>query len=180
MTREVAVLYRKQNEMTTMSEASELDVLRAILRQDFYSFVKKAFETLSPGQTFVPAWYIEAITHQLERVRRGDVKRLIINMPTRSLKSLTTSVAFPAFQLGNDHTQRIICASYAGELAYKLSNDFRTLLAADWYRELFPGVQVGRYKDSETEVELTARGSRLRHLHRRDADRPRWKRHYHR
>jgi len=144
-----------------MNEASEFDLFRAILRQDFYSFVKKAFETLSPGQAFVPAWYIEAITHQLERVRRGEIKRLIINMPPRSLKSLTTSVAFPAFLLGHDPTQRIICASYAGELAYKLANDFRTLLATPWYQELFPGVQVGRYKDSETEVELTARGSRL-------------------
>jgi predicted phage terminase large subunit-like protein len=144
-----------------MNEVSELEVFRAILRQDLYSFVKKAFETLSPGQKFVPAWYIKAITHQLERVRRGEIKRLIINMPPRSLKSLTTSVAFPAFLLGHDPTQRIICASYSGELAYKLSNDFRALLAAPWYRDLFPGTRVGRYKDSETEVELTGRGSRL-------------------
>jgi predicted phage terminase large subunit-like protein len=144
-----------------MNEVSELEVFRAILRQDLYSFVKKAFETLSPGQKFVPAGYIEAITYQLERVRRGEIKRLIINMPPRSLKSLTTSVAFPAFLLGHDPAQRIICASYSGELAYKLSNDFRTLLAAPWYRDIFPGTRVGPYKDSETEVELTARGSRL-------------------
>jgi predicted phage terminase large subunit-like protein len=144
-----------------MSEGSELELLRAILRQDLYRFVQKAFYTLSPGQKFVPAWYIEAITYQLERVRRGEIKRLIINMPPRSLKSQTTSVAFPAFVLGHDPTQRIICASYSGELAHKLSNDFRALIASPWYKKLFPGTRVGFYKDSETEIELTQRGSRL-------------------
>ena len=46
--------------------------------------------TLCPGQEFVRSWRIEAITYQLERVRRGEIKRLIINMivntPPRSLK----------------------------------------------------------------------------------------------
>jgi predicted phage terminase large subunit-like protein len=144
-----------------LSAVSDLELLRAILRRDLYSFVQKAFGTLSPGQNFTPGWYIEAITYQLERVRRGEIRRLIINMPPRSLKSITSSVAFPAFILGHDPTQRIICASYSGELAHKLSNDFRALLASRWYQEIFPGTRIGRYKDSETEIELTRRGSRL-------------------
>jgi hypothetical protein len=56
--------------------------------------------TLNPGQPYLPNWHIEAIAHQLNRVRRGKVTRLIINMPPRHLKSLTVSVAFPAFLLG--------------------------------------------------------------------------------
>jgi predicted phage terminase large subunit-like protein len=136
-------------------------LLNSILRQDFPSFVEKTFRTLSPGQTFVPEWYISAIAYQLERVRRGEIKRLIINLPPRSLKSIMTSVAFPAFILGHDPTRRIICASYSAELAHKHSNDFRALLEAPWYRELFPGTRIGRFKDSATEIELTLRGGRL-------------------
>jgi phage terminase large subunit-like protein len=45
-------------------------------------------------------------------------------------------------------------------LAKKLANDFRAVLEARWYRALFPNTRIGR-KDSETEIELTARGSRL-------------------
>ena len=56
--------------------------------------------TLNPGMPFLPNWHIKAIAYQLERVRRGEVNRLIINMPPRHLKSLTVSVAFPAFLLG--------------------------------------------------------------------------------
>jgi hypothetical protein len=85
---------------------------------------------------------------------------LIISLPPRSLKSLMTSVAFPAFILGHSPTRRIICASYSGELAFRHSNDFRAVLASPWYQEIFPGTRIGP-KDSETEIELTRRGFRL-------------------
>jgi hypothetical protein len=100
---------------------------------------------------------LRAIGRQLERVRCGDVRRLIVNLPPRSLKSIMASVAFPAFLLGHDRTQRIICVSYSGDLARKHANDFRALVEAPWYRALFPGARIGR-KDSETEIELAARG----------------------
>jgi predicted phage terminase large subunit-like protein len=132
----------------------------ALLRADFRPFLEKVFSTLSPGQIFIPAWHNEAIAYQLERVRRGENKRLIINMPPRSLKSVTASVAFPAFVLGHNPTRRIICVSYSGDLAKKHANDFRAIAEARWYRELFPGTRIGQ-KDSETEIELTERGFRL-------------------
>jgi hypothetical protein len=120
----------------------------------------KVFVTLEPGQAYVPNWHLEAIGYQLERVRRGEIMRLIINMPPRSLKSMTASVAFPAFVLGHNPTRRIICVSYSGDLAKKHANDFRAVLEAPWYRSVFPTARIGQ-KDSETEIELTARGSRL-------------------
>jgi hypothetical protein len=144
-----------------VSNISDRELLQAILRRDFYAFNQKAFDILSPGQIFVPDWCVDSLTHHLELVRQGKIKRLIINMPPRSLKSMTTSVAFPAFVLGHDPTQRIICASYSGELAHKLSNDFRAVVASPWYRSLFPETRIGRYKDSETEIEFTRRGTRL-------------------
>jgi predicted phage terminase large subunit-like protein len=137
------------------------NLLNAVLRQNLYSFTRKTFNMLNPGQPFVPEWYIQAITYQLERVRRAEIKRLIFNLPPRSLKSITASVAYPAFVLGHDPTLRIICASYSAELARKHSNDFRAILASAWYQALFPTTRIGPYKDSETEIELTRRGGRL-------------------
>jgi predicted phage terminase large subunit-like protein len=143
-----------------MRRLSEADLFDAILRRDFYSFGRKVFEILCPGQAFIPAWYIRAIAYQLERVRRGEIRRLIINIAPRSLKSIMASVAFPAFVLGHDPTQHFVCVSYSHELAYKLSNDFRTVLNSPWYRRIFPGTQIGSYKDSEAEIQLVTRGSR--------------------
>ena len=140
---------------------TEERLLQAVLRSNFTAFVQKSFNTLSPGQVFIPNWHIDAIAYQLDRVRRGEVRRLIINMPPRSLKSIMASVAFPAFVLGQVPSRRLICVSYSGELAKKHSNDFRALVESGWYQDLFPGTRVGPYKNSETEIELTERGYRL-------------------
>jgi hypothetical protein len=67
--------------------------------------------TLNPGQPYLPNWHISAIAYQLDRVRRGEINRLIINMPPRHLKSLTVSVAFPAFLLGHVSLLKIIPAN---------------------------------------------------------------------
>jgi predicted phage terminase large subunit-like protein len=142
--------------MTT--DARRLD---ALLRNDFRAFLQKTFSTLAPGQGYVHNWHVEAIAWRLERVRRGDITRLIINMPPRSLKSIAASVAFPAFVLGRDPSRRLICVSYSGDLAKKHSNDFRAVLETPWYRSIFPNARIGPFKNSETEIELTARGFRL-------------------
>src|SRR5690348_12679660 len=71
------------------------------------------------------------------------------------------SVAFPAFVHGLDPSQRIICVRYSGDLAKKHSNDFRAVLESAWYRSTFPTTRIGLFKNTETEIELTARGFRM-------------------
>jgi predicted phage terminase large subunit-like protein len=136
-------------------------VLQALLRNDFKAFIHKVFTTLAPAQTYIPTWHIDAVAWHLERVRRGECRRLIINMPPRSLKSIMASVAHPAYVLGRDPSRRFICVSYSGELARKHSNDFRAVIESSWYQSVFPGTQIGPCKNSETEIELTERGFRL-------------------
>ena len=106
-------------------------------------------------------WHILALAFQLELVRFGKNRRLIINMPPRSLKSIISSVAFPAFLLGHDPTRRIIVISYNADLAIKLANDFRTILKSDWYKRLFPRTRISSMKNTETEVVTTQHGFRL-------------------
>lgn len=133
----------------------------ALLRSNFPAFVEKVFTHLNPGQQFVPSWHLDAIAYQLDRVRKGEIRRLIINMPPRSLKSIMASVALPAFILGRDPTRRLICTSYSGELAKKHSNDFRAVLSSVWYRDLFPATRISESKNTETEIETTMRGYRM-------------------
>src|ERR1700724_310077 len=133
--------------MGTVAMASDARVLEPLLRNDFRAFLHKTFATFSPGQAYVPTWHVEAIAWQLERVRRGEIRRLIINMPPRSLKSISASVAFPAFVLGRDPSRRLICVSYFGDLAKKHSNDFRAVLEAPWYRSAFPDTRIGPFKN---------------------------------
>lgn len=136
-------------------------LLRAVLRHDLASFIRRCFLTVSPGQAFLPNWHIEAIAHELEMLLRGENPRLIVNIPPRNLKSICVSVALPAFVLGHDPTKRILCVSYSIDLAAKHSRDCRAVMESDWYKNLFPQTRINRSKNTELEFETTARGSRL-------------------
>jgi hypothetical protein len=108
----------------------DLRVLDAMCRIDFASFVHRSFHTLSPGSKFKMNWHIYAIAYALEQVRLGKIKRLIINAPPRSLKSLITSVAWSAFILGHDPTKSVAVISYGSDLAANLGNGFRQIINA--------------------------------------------------
>ena len=143
------------------SPVSGREALDAICRRDFASFIERSFNSLTPGARFDPNWHIEAIAYYLEQVRLGKIKRLIINIPPRSLKSIASSVALPAFILGHDPTKRVICVSYGSDLATKHANDCRSMMKSAWYRKLFPGTVVSSMKDTEAEFLTTRHGYRL-------------------
>ena len=130
--------------------AAQKRLLDAIARRDFTTFIHRCFTSLSPGAQFQPNWHIEAMAYHLEQVRLGKIKRLIINMPPRSLKSIVSSVAFPAYFLGHDPTKRLICVSYGSDLATKHANDCRSIMKSAWYRkhvsrgQLFPLSRIPR------------------------------------
>jgi predicted phage terminase large subunit-like protein len=127
---------------------NDIEIFNAIVRSNLVRFVHRSFLTLNPGSTFVPNYHIDAIAYQLERVRRGEINRLIINLPPRYLKSIITSVAFPAFLLGRDPKRRIICLSYGAELAAKHAADSRAIIMSNWFRRAFPQLVVSRTADS--------------------------------
>jgi len=139
---------------------SRRTLIDAIVRSDFYSFVQGVFPIVSAGSPFLPNWHVEAITYALTRVLRGEIKRLIITVPPRSLKSICASVAFPAFVLGQDSTKRIICVSYSEGLARKHANDFRAVMRSSLFMRLFPRTRISTAKDTELEAMTTARGYR--------------------
>jgi predicted phage terminase large subunit-like protein len=141
--------------------AYDTDIVDAICRLDFVSFIRKCFHTLSPNTELLMNWHIYALAYQLEQVRCGKIKRLNVNFPPRMLKSLISSVAFPAFILGHDPTKRVIVVSYGSDLAIKLANDFRAILNAPWYRRVFPGTRISRTENTEFEVVTTQNGGRL-------------------
>ncbi|MER8918125.1 hypothetical protein NKI32_30505 [Mesorhizobium sp. M0761] len=124
------------------------------------TFVGLAFSAIDRSQ-YLPNWHIRAIAYQLERVLLGECKRLIITMPPSSLKSVTTSVAFPAWALGRDPSKKMICVSYSQPLAVKHANNFRSVIDTRWYRSMFPAFKISPRKNTENELQTTLRGGRL-------------------
>src|SRR5690242_18529766 len=99
-----------------------------VCRLDFVSFFAAVFDLLAPGRPLLMNWHILALAYHLEQVRLGRIKRLIINLPPRFLKSQISSIAFPAFVLGHDPTKRLLVISYGLELADKFAFDTHRLM----------------------------------------------------
>jgi hypothetical protein len=130
----------------------------ALLRSDFAAFIHRSFCDLNPQTRFLPAPYIQLIASRLEDCRSGKIRRLIVNLPPRSLKSHCSSIAFAAWLLAHNPAIQIIAASYGQDLADKLARDTRTLMDADWYRALFPTRLSGRKAVNDF---TTAGGTRM-------------------
>lgn len=136
-------------------------LLSALLRQDFSSFIGKVFHTVNPGNTYHSNWHIDLIADYLEAVRKGQIKRLIINMPPRALKSVCVSVAWPAWLLGQNPAVRIMAASYSATLSIKHSLDCRMVLSSDWYKALFPNTVLSRKHNQKSKFLTDQNGFRF-------------------
>jgi len=138
------------------------DLVDAIYRTDFGAFTYRAFEALNPGQRLTPNWHIDCICFLIQLMVSGEARRrLVLNLPPRTLKSFIVSVALPGWLLGRVPSTRIICASYSDELAAKFSRDCRALLETPFYKRVFPQTRLNPKKAAEGEFETTRRGSRL-------------------
>ena len=133
-------------------------LIEAVLRNDFPSFLRYCMTVLNPGALFLPNWHLDAITYLLEQVRSGRIRRLIINVPPRYLKSIMVSVAFPAFLLGHEPRRRIFGISYGGDLSTKHASDFRSIVQSKRYQRVFPQMRIA--KGTESDVHTTLRGYR--------------------
>ena len=130
-----------------------------ILRHDFVGFMTCAFNELNPDTKLLIAPYIELMAARLEDCRHGRIKRLIINIPPRYLKSHMASVSFVAWLLGHKPSLQVICASYGQALADKLASDCRKVMQTDWFQDMFPACKFSSMRSAD--FQTTASGGRM-------------------
>ena len=116
-------------------------MIKQMYRSHFTSFIRMAFGVLNPNEAYQHGPYLEVLGDTLMRCQRGEINRLIINMPPRYLKSLCASVTFPAWVLGNQPQTKIMCVSGHRGLAEDHHVLCRTLMAHRRYRAVFPHVR---------------------------------------
>ena len=119
-------------------------LLQHIWQEDARSHLSFFCEYASQG-LWQPAKHLLALCDELEAAERGDVKRLMVEMPPRYGKSETVSRFFPAWYLGRNPNREIILASYGGDLAFDLSRDARRNFS-EWIPALWG---YGLRKDSK-------------------------------
>jgi hypothetical protein len=124
------------------------------------SFAARAFLELNPRTRLAMSWHVEVMAGKLAAVYQGRIRRLMICVPPRHLKSHLGSVCFPALCLGHGPGAQILCVSYAQELADKLSRDCGRIVTSDWYQKLFP-TRLSPQRQAVPEFETPAQGCRI-------------------
>lgn len=93
--------------------------------------------TILTNPQYDPNWHHEEIARKLEAVERGEIKRLIINLPPRHGKSELASIRFPAWYIGRNPQAQVITASYSAELATDFGSKTRDVVGHELYQKIF-------------------------------------------
>lgn len=112
-----------------------------LAQSNFMAFTHKVWPS------FIDGAHHKKMAEAFEKVARGEIKRLIINMPPRHTKSEFASYLLPAWFLGNFPTKKVIQTSHTAELAVGFGRKVRNLVDSDIYKEIFP--EVGLRADSQ-------------------------------
>lgn len=117
---------------TELEEAENVENSRI----DFLTFVKKMWPAFIPGR------HHSIMADAFERVAKGELKRLIINMPPRHTKSEFASYLFPAWFLGQNPEKKIIQTAHTAELAVGFGRKVRNLIDQEDFQKVFPGINL--------------------------------------
>jgi len=106
-------------------------------KRSLHEFTKAAWPTIEPGVPFKDNWHLQAVSEHLQAVKEGEIKRLIINVPPRHMKSISVAVALPAWTWATQPSKKFLYASYAASLSIRDSTKCRRLIDSPWYKAHF-------------------------------------------
>lgn len=118
------------------------EALNAICRTSFDAFAQRAFHVLEPATPYEYNWHMGCVAEHLEASFRGEIRKLIINIPPRCLKSVLVAQLFPAWVLGKTPNHQFIGVSYAHSLAERNVVRARQIVQDSWYHTVFPDTVI--------------------------------------
>lgn len=140
-----AEIARRKAEAERIRVARDADAIRARC-VTLAGFVREAWHVLEPNATYVHNWHIDALCEHLEAVTRGQINRLLANVPPGSSKSLICSVFWQAWEWGPMELRslRYLTTSFNDGPVKRDTRKTRDLILSDWYQALWPEVQLTR------------------------------------
>ena len=123
-------------ELLELTEALKSKELQREGQDSFIRYVKHIWPD------FIEGTHHKIFAEKLEKVARGELKRLIVNMPPRHTKSEFASTYFPSWILGRNPKLKVMQITHTAELAFRFGRKVRDVIDSPEYQEVFPGVQL--------------------------------------
>lgn len=153
-------------ELIELAKATDALVLLRSKRQceeSLVEFVRQAWSVVEPSNPYVHGWHVDAVAMHLEAVEEEEINRLLVNIPPGMMKSLLTSVFFPAWVWGpkNKPATRFLCTAHNQNLAIRDSLKMRRLVTSEWYQKRWGDrVKITGDQAAKSKFENTATGFR--------------------
>ena len=100
-------------------------------QKNFLNFTKHIWPEFIEGE------HHKIIASKFDKLAKGEIKRLIVNMPPRHTKSEFASTLLPAWMIGREPKLKIIQTTHTGELAVRFGRKAKTLIDSPEYQEIF-------------------------------------------
>lgn len=128
--------------LLNLTRADLLAIERELCRRSLADFAKRAWHVLEPATPLKWGWALDAICQHLEAVTASEMRRLVMNVPPGSMKSLLTGVIWPAWEWGPKGLPqtRIIGTAHKQDLAVRDAMKCRRLITSAWFQERWPVV----------------------------------------
>lgn len=137
--------------MTPQEATAEL-AKRKLASQELRYMIHYTFPEYIFGE-----WH-DVLFDALQRVERGELTRLIVQMPPRAGKTEIISKRFPAWCIGRNPKRKIIGTSYGAELSSRNSRETRQIVQSELFSNVFPDCKISEEKKEASNWETTERG----------------------
>lgn len=114
---------------------SESEIIKELCEKSLKHYVKYSWNVLEPMNPFVDNWHVGAICEYLEAVELGQIKRLLVNMPPRMLKSMIITIDYPTWVWIKNPHLKFVGISYADSLSKEHNIKKRDLIKSHWYQQ---------------------------------------------
>ena len=137
-------------------------IIRELNNRSFYHFLQYFWPVIS-ANTFQPNWHIEYLCKELEKIAEKVAKKeprdydLIINVPPGSTKTITCSIAFPAWCWTKWYWMRVIAASYSNALSMESADYCRDLIRSSQFQKVYPDIGIREDKDTKSNFKIVKR-----------------------
>jgi len=144
-----------------LTAADRLAIERELCKRSLADFARMAWHVLEPATPLKWGWALDAICAHLEAVTRGEITRLLMNVPPGTMKSLLTGVIWPAWEWGPAGlpSKRFLSTAHMQTLAIRDNLKCRRLIQSDWYQERWP-VNLTTDQNAKTKFENDSTGFR--------------------
>jgi predicted phage terminase large subunit-like protein len=145
--------------LSALQSLEEAHFDRELAKRGYIHFVEAAWHEVEPAQPFVNSWNVGAVCEHMEAVAKGQITRLVINVPPNTSKSMSCSVLFVPWIWTQYPSKKHIYGCYDDKLARRDSLRAKNLINSKWYQERWgEDVKINRNLQDTGEKYYTTEG----------------------